>query len=66
MDKRFKKYLKEQGVKTPDSKILDDYNKTMTETVIPNIIENIKRREWYAMELRFPSSARSGPEEENN
>lgn len=62
MDKRFREYLEKHGVEPLDPKVLEDYNKTMIETVVPDIIENIKRREWYAMELRFPSSTTADSE----
>ncbi|MCY4611581.1 MAG: hypothetical protein OXC38_07790 [Gammaproteobacteria bacterium] len=53
MDKRFREYLERQGMEALDNKILEDYTKTMTETVIPKITESIRQREQHAMELRF-------------
>ena len=59
MDKRLRQYIEKQDTRPLDPKILENYTKTMTEIVVPKIIENIKRREWRAMELRFPSPAKS-------
>lgn len=61
MDKRFRKYLEEQGMKPLDPEIVAEYHKTMVETVVPEIIESIKQRERHAMELRFLPFAPSDP-----
>lgn len=59
MDKRFRQYLEEQGIEPLDSEILEDYNRIMTETVIPKITESIRQRERHAIELRFSPFALS-------
>ena len=66
MDKRFRQYLKKQGMKPLDRKIVENYNKVMAETVIPKITESIKQRELYAMELRFSSFATADPKEKRD
>ena len=61
MDKRLKKYLAERGATPLDAKVLESYVTEMTETVIPQIVQDIEQREQLAAELRFspPATSRS-------
>lgn len=63
MDERFRQYLEKQDVRSFDRKILEDYNRTMAETVIPKITKSIRQRERHAMELRFSPFPTSDPKE---
>ena len=58
MDDRLKKYLDERGATPLDSSVLESYATEMTETVIPQIVDDIEQRELLAAELRvLPSPA---------
>ena len=57
MDKQFKEYLASRGATPLDPSVLENYTTTMTEKVIPQIIDDIEQRERLAAELRFSPSA---------
>ncbi len=59
MDDRLKKYLTKRGAKPLDPNVLKSYITTMTEKVIPQIVNDIKQSEQLVAELRFSSSATS-------
>ena len=58
MNRRLKKYLKEQGATPVDCKVLDEYREEM-DRVMPKISENIRRRELGAAELRVGANRTS-------
>lgn len=58
MNKRLKKFLKEQGATPVDSKALEEYREEM-DRVMPEIAESIRRRELGAAELRVGASGPS-------
>ena len=58
MNRRLKKYLKEQGATLVDSKVLEEYRAEM-DRVMPKIAESIRRRELGAAELRVGANRTS-------
>ena len=65
MDDRLKEYLAKRGATPLDSDVLESYATEMTETVIPQIIDDIEQRELLVAELRVlppASSSRSKKE----
>ncbi len=58
MNKRLKKFLKEQGATPVDNKELEEY-RTEMDRVMPEIAETIRRRELGAAELRVGASGPS-------
>ena len=59
MDNQLKKYLAKCGAKPLDPSVLESYVATMTESVIPRIVDEIKQSEQLAAELRFSPSTTS-------
>jgi len=58
VNKRLKKFLKEQGAAPVDSKALEEYRAEM-DRVMPKIAESIRRRELGAAELRVGANGPS-------
>ena len=59
MDQRLKEYLEKRGATPLDPSVLENYATTMTKSVIPRIIEDMKQREQLAAERRFSPHAPS-------
>lgn len=59
MNERLKDYLAKRGAKPLDSSIMENYANTMTESTIPQIVEDHKQSEQLAAELRFSPTAAS-------
>ena len=59
MNKRLKDYLTECDSEPLAPSILENYAKTMTESTIPQIVEDLKQSEQLAAELRFSPTAAS-------
>ena len=61
MDKRLEEYLTKRGATPLDASVLKSYATEMTETVIPQIVDDIEQRELLAAELRVlpPVTSRS-------
>ena len=53
MNERLRKYLGKRGATPLDASVLESYATRMTESVIPQIVDDIKQRELLAAELRF-------------
>ena len=53
MNKRLKAYLSKRGAKPLDPSVIKNYEKTMSESTIPQIVKDIERSERIAAELRF-------------
>ena len=58
MNRRLKKYLKEQGAIQVEDKVLKGYRHEM-DRVMPEIAESIRRRELRAAELRVGANRTS-------
>ena len=58
MNRRLKKYLKEQGATQVEDKVLQGYRREM-DRVMPEIAESIRRRELRAAELRVGANRTS-------
>ena len=59
MNKRLKNYLAKCEATQLDASALDDYTNTMTESTIPQIVEDIKQSEQLAAALRFSPTVTS-------
>ena len=58
MNRRLKKYLKDQGATPVDGKVLEEYRDEM-DRVMPEIAKSIRRREQRAAELRVGANRTS-------
>ena len=58
MNRRLKKYLKDQGATQVDGKVLEEYRAEM-DRVMPEITKSIRQREQRAAELRVGANRKS-------
>lgn len=57
MKERLKNYLSKRSTKPLDASVVESYTKTMKESTVPEIIDDIKQNEQLSAELRFLPTA---------